>query len=136
MSTPKPTLTPVTRPYWEALAEGRLTFQRCEDCGQGWLPAREACPSCLSNRSIREEASGTGRIVSWVVYHTAYAEHLAARVPYNVSIVELDEGPRLLTSIIDCDFTSQISIDARVRLKITEEGGLALPHFVLCQDED
>lgn len=130
MTMPQPTLTPATRPYWEALEQGRLTFQTCEECNHSWLPAREACPACLSAASRRVDAKGNGRIVSWVVYHSAYADHLKTKVPYNVAIVELEEGPRLLTSVIDCDH-ADLAIDARVSLKIVNENGVALPFFVL-----
>jgi len=130
MTTPQPTLTPITRPYWDALEQGRLTFQKCEECDHSWLPARECCPACLSPAWRRVDARGNGRIVSWVVYHTAYADHLKARVPYNVAIVELEEGPRLLTSIVDCEHAA-LQVDAPVQLKIVPEHGVSLPLFVL-----
>ncbi|PJR09882.1 Zn-ribbon domain-containing OB-fold protein [Sinorhizobium meliloti] len=135
MSAPQPTLSPLTRPYWEALNAGSLTFQRCEECEHAWLPAREACPSCLSPRWVRTQAAGTGRVVSWVIYHIAYAEHLAARIPYNVAVVKLEEGPRMLTSIVDCD-SADLRIDACVKLKVTEENGLPLPYFVLAEADE
>ncbi|WP_255648399.1 Zn-ribbon domain-containing OB-fold protein [Pseudorhizobium xiangyangii] len=80
----------------------------------------------------RVPAAGTAKVVSWVVYHTAYADHLAARIPYNVAVVELDEGPRMLTSIVGCR-SDALLVDARIQLKITAEDGIPLPYFVLSE---
>lgn len=131
MSMPEIIETPVTAPYWQALAQGRLDFQRCRACGHGWLPARAHCPACLSSDSEWQPASGRGRIVSWVVYHAAYAPHLAERVPYNVAIVELAEGPRLITNIVDHPDGKGLGIGAPVELVIETDFGRALPRFRL-----
>jgi uncharacterized OB-fold protein len=74
--------------------------------------------------------------VSWVVYHKAYAPHLAERVPYNVAIVELAEGPRLLTNIIDSPDGRSLAPGAAVELAIEEDFGRALPRFRLCPAPD
>ncbi len=133
MSAPEIIETAVTAPYWRALSEGRLDFQHCRACGHGWLPARVRCPACLSDDSGWRPASGKGRIVSWVVYHTAYAPHLAERVPYNVAIVELAEGPRLMTNIIDHPDGQGLGVDAPVELVIETDFGRALPRFRLAK---
>ena len=85
--------------YWRALENGEHTFQRCSHCKSAWLPAREDCPSCWSPKWAWERATGKGRIVSWVIFHTAFHEAFATRLPYNVAVVELAEGPRLYTNI-------------------------------------
>lgn len=131
MTFPMPDITTVTRPYWTGLAEGRLPYLKCADCAHSWLPARERCPECLSDRTEWQAASGGGKIVSWVVYHTAYAPHLQDRIPYNVAIVELSEGPRLLTNILDAPDGQGLTMGATVSLVIQEEGGLHLPRFAL-----
>lgn len=131
MSQPEIIETADTAPYWRALSEGRLDFQHCRSCGHGWLPGRHQCPACLSSDTAWKPASGKGRIVSWVVYHTAYAPHLAERVPYNVAVVELAEGPRLITNIVDQADASGLSLDAPVELAIETDFGRALPRFRL-----
>lgn len=128
MELPKPDITELTRPYWDALQHDHLVFQRCA-CGHAWLPPRRQCPSCLESTITWERASGRGRLVSWVVYHTAYQEAFANRLPYVVAIVELDEGPRLITNMIDKP--AALNGDARVILVIEREGDLALPRFRL-----
>jgi uncharacterized OB-fold protein len=128
MQIPKPELTDLNRPYWEGLERGHLLIQRC-DCGHAWLPARKFCPACLQNSTRWEQSKGTGRLVSWVVYHTAFHEAFADRLPYNVALVELDEGPRLITNMVDRN--DLLRPDARVCLQIERDQGLALPRFRL-----
>ena len=100
MELPKPEITDLNRPYWEGLREGRLRVQRC-GCGHAWLPARRECPSCLRDGAQWEDCSGRGSVLSWVVYHTAYHPAFESRLPYHVALIELDEGPRLLSRVLD-----------------------------------
>lgn len=131
MSFPEPEITPLNKPYWDGLKEGELRFQRCNSCGNRWLPARESCPKCLAVDAEWCPASGRGKILSWVVYHTAYHDAFAGRVPYDVTLVELEEGPRLLTNIVNGERGARLRIDAAVTLKIEQEGDLALARFEL-----
>jgi uncharacterized protein len=125
-SLPRPVINDLNAPYWKALREGYLAFQRCQ-CGHAWLPARRTCPLCLHADNVWERASGRGRLVSWVVYHMAYHEAFAKRLPYNVAVVALDEGPQLITNMID--ESSTLKADAGVSLEIQHEDGLALARF-------
>jgi uncharacterized OB-fold protein len=133
MSFPEPDITPLNQPYWDGLKQGELRFQRCKSCGNCWLPARESCPKCLAAEPEWRASSGRGKIVSWVVYHTAYHDAFADRVPYDVTLVELDEGPRLLTNIVNGGRGAHLSIDAAVKLAIEREGELALARFKLVE---
>lgn len=130
---PAPSIDDRSRPYWNGLAEGELRFQHCAACGRNWLPARDACPACLSAAPEWRRSAGMGRVVSWVVYHTAYHESLKDRIPYNVALVELDEGPRLLTNIVGVKGGDGIAAGARVRLAIETEGTVALARFRLAE---
>lgn len=132
-SYPLPTPTELSKPYWEALAAGHLAFQRCEGCANAWLPARADCPKCLSPKWRWERAGGGGSVVSWVVYHQCYHEAFRARIPYNVTVVELDEGPRLLTNVIGIPGGAGLSVGARVTLAIEQEQGVALARFRLAR---
>ena len=69
---PLPQVTELTKPYWDAMDQGHMVFQRCNACGNAWLPARQECPKCLKADMRWEKASGRGKVVSWVVYHSAY----------------------------------------------------------------
>ncbi len=117
--------------YWSSLEEGRLRFQHCSACDNRWLPPRTECPRCWSAEWGWEDASGNGRVVSWVVFHTAFHEAFKDRVPYNVAVVELAEGPRLVTNLIEpVDPTGDI-IDRRCTLVIERDHDKALPRFRL-----
>lgn len=128
MDMPRPEINETSRPYWDALREGHLMIQRCH-CGHAWLPARRHCPSCLGREVRWERASGRGRLVSWVVYHQAYHPAFEGRLPYNVALVQLHEGPRLLTNITDPN--DALAPDAPVELHVQWEGDLALARFRL-----
>ena len=128
MDLPKPEPTELTRPFWDALRDGHLVFQRCGN-GHAFLPARHHCPACLRPDPQWERASGKGRLVSWVVYHMAYHPAFESRLPYNVALVELAEGPHLLTNVVDPN--EALVADAPVELKIEREGDTALARFRL-----
>jgi len=75
-------------------------------------------------------------VVSWVVYHHAYTEYLKDKVPYDVTIVELDEGPRLLTNIVNSHAGADLLVGSKVGLAIEIEEGVALARFRLLQERD
>ncbi len=124
---PAPAPSEIAAPYWRALEQGRLTFQRCANCNHAWLPARTECPRCLAPEPRWEDATGRAKLVSWVVYHHGYHEYYAPRLPYNVAVVELDEGPRLISNVI-AD-ANRLRIDLPLRLEVQRESGVALARF-------
>jgi uncharacterized OB-fold protein len=126
---PLPTVTQLTEPYWTGLTEGELRHQSCRQCGYAWLPAREECPRCLADDWEWQPSSGRGRIISWVVYHQAFHPAFADRVPYNVAVVELDEGPRMVTNILAPE--ADLAIESPVVLQIEDESGVSVPRFRL-----
>ncbi len=130
-TVPLPARDALSAPYWDALDEGRLTFQRCQACGRAWLPARAECPSCLRADWARETASGEATLVSWVIYHHAFHPAFADRLPYTVAVVQLAEGPRLISNLVRIDDPDAIAIDARLQLSIGEAFGLKVPQFSL-----
>jgi len=114
--------------YLAGLAEGRLSLQVCV-CGHRWLPPRASCAECLASKWTWEPAQGSGRLKSWVVYHVAFHESFRERVPYNVAIVELDEGPRLITNIL-AD-SAALRAEAKVRFVPSRQGEHTLARFEL-----
>lgn len=113
--------------YWEGLDARRLMFQRCPACGAAQLPPREDCTSCLAHGLEWAEASGTARLISWVVYHRAYHEAFADAVPYAVAVVELAEGPRLISNVVGD--VAALRIDMELTLVWGERFGQVLPWF-------
>ena len=99
-SKPKPRPAPESMPYWEAAKEHRLALPRCDDCEQFWFPPSRTCPHCLSMNFAFKTVSGRGKVFSFVTFHRVYRPAFAEDVPYVVALVELDEGPRLLTNIL------------------------------------
>lgn len=124
---PLPTPTPLTQPFWEGLTAGQLRYQRCAACAHAWLPAREECPRCLADDVSWEPSVGRGRLISWVVYHQAFHPAFADRLPYNVAVVELEEGPRLITNVnAESD---ALAIDMPLVVSIESESGIDIARF-------
>lgn len=90
--------TPVTRPFWDAAAAGRLEIQTCESCGRLQHPPRVVCTACGGEPSWRE-LSGRGNLYSFTVVERGLIPELWPRVPYVIGVVELEEGPRM-TSVV------------------------------------
>ena len=97
---PKPRPAPESLPYWQAAKEHRLALPRCEDCEKFWHPPSRTCPHCLSANFAFRDVSGRGKVFSFVTFHRVYRPAFAEEVPYVVALVELEEGPRLLTNIL------------------------------------
>ena len=133
MSTQSPP-PPVALPYWHSLEAGRLTYQHCV-CGHRWLPPRTECPSCLGTDWSWRDASGRGKLVSWVVYFVAYDEAFKEKLPYNVAIVELEEGVRLVSNIIGCPDGQGLELDMPLELAVEHEGDVVLARFSRVQHE-
>lgn len=95
---PKP--TPETQPYWDAAKQHRLVIQRCSDCGLHYFYPRPLCPACLSRQVVWVEASGRGRLHTFVINQRAPRKFPIAG-PFVIGIVELEEGPKMLTHIVD-----------------------------------
>src|SRR5262249_38401244 len=99
----KPIFPPVNdlnRPFWDGCRARTLMLQRCAKCGFQRYRAAPVCPRCLSVEATWRPASGRGTLFSFVVFQRAYHPAWEKRVPYNVSMVELEEGPIVLTNVI------------------------------------
>lgn len=99
---PLPVVTDETAPFYDGAARGELRLQRCSDCGTWRHYPRPACPSCLSRRFAWERASGHGEVYTWTVVHGPTLPAFAARLPYNVVDVLLDEGVHFVSQVLDC----------------------------------
>ena len=119
--------------YRAALEVHQLTFQCCTSCGYKWLPPRTECQQCWSDDYEWIEASGIATVVSWVNFHLAFDPRFKDRTPYNVALVELDEGPRMITNLIKIPATSEV-IGRRVTLLFEEDLGRQLPRFQLIRE--
>lgn len=126
---PLPRGTEDTTPFWEAALRGELRMQRCSACKHIRFPPGLLCPRCWSEATEWVRLSGRGRVYSWVIVHQSQHPAFNGDTPYNAAIVELEEGPRLHTQIVDCAL-DQIHIGMPVEVvfeKVRED--VALPKF-------
>jgi uncharacterized protein len=127
---PQPRPAAESLPFWEGAKARKLLLPRCNACGRFWFPPSGRCPHCLSADFVWRESGGQGRIYSFVIYHRVYHPAFEQDVPYAVAIVELDEGPRLLTNIVGTP-PDEIRCDTRVRVVFEERGDSTVPQFAI-----
>jgi uncharacterized OB-fold protein len=123
--TDVPEIDAFTRPYWEAAAEGRLLIRRCRasGCGAPHHYPREFCPRCWSEDVHWEQASGRATLYTWSVVHLNDLPPFGDRVPYVAAVVDLAEGPRMMTEITDCgEGDLWIGMPLRVSFRPAAEG--------------
>lgn len=121
-----------SRPYWEGLKQGELRIQRCQACSQAVFYPRALCPHCHSDQLEWIVASGKGTIYAYTVAHQGFGS-FAADVPFVIALVELEEGARMMSRIIDAP-RERVTIGAAV--SVTFEGSgedLTLPYFRLVE---
>ena len=111
-----PTPTPLSAPYWQAAREGRLVLQRCEACRRHQFYPRSLCTACASDRLAWREASGRGRVKSFTVIRRAVSAAYEPDVPYVVALIELAEGPTLMSNVVGCA-PEAVRIGAPVRVR-------------------
>jgi hypothetical protein len=105
-----PTINNVNRPFWAGCAKGQLLVQRCIRCGRLRYPAGVVCPQCLSPDAEWQPMSGRGKVFSFIIFHRAYHPVWESKVPYVVAMIELDEGPMLISNVVSVD-PAQLKID-------------------------
>jgi uncharacterized OB-fold protein len=128
---PLPHPSPESIPFWEGASAKKLMLPRCNSCGRFWFPPSQRCRHCLSDDFTWWESAGQGRIYSFVVYHRVYHPAFENDVPYVVAIVELDEGPRILTNIVGAPW-EDVRCDMRVHVVFEDIGsGITIPKFAL-----
>jgi len=122
---PHPQPDDVTQPFWDGIAAGRLRLQRCRACGRHVFYPRAVCPHCTSGELEWVDASGRGSVYSFSVVHRA-PPGFAADAPYAVALVDLDEGVRMMTRLVDVAL-DDLAIGQPVEVVV--EGDPALPYF-------
>jgi uncharacterized protein len=127
---PTPLVDPGTQPYWDALKENRLILKHCRSCDRTHFYPRELCPHCYSDDLDWVDASGDGTIYSYTIAHRPAGPAYADDVPYTIAIIDLAEGPRMMSWIVGD--TDDVQIGAEVAVTyVTQEDGIVLPMFEL-----
>lgn len=127
---PKP--TPETRPFWDGLRQHKLLIQRCNACARHFFYPRPMCPHCLSREVTCVEASGRGKLHTFVINHRA-PRQTPFQPPFILAVVELDEGVRMMTNIVGTDpDPAKLPFDAPVQVVFDDvTTDLTLPRFRL-----
>jgi len=129
----KPRPAPVpdveSEPFWAASLEDRLVVQRCTSCGHHQLYGRARCTRCHAGTIEWVDASGLGTVYSRTVIRQNPSRSFRHLLPIAVALVDLDEGPRLMTNIVGRD-PEEVQIGARVRVRFEQvSDAAALPLF-------
>jgi len=126
---PVPVPSSETDPFWAAARERRLVLPRCDACGGHWFPPSLACPRCGFERYSWVPASGRGTVFSFVVYHRVYHRAFKEKVPYVVAVIELEEGPRLISNVVGIA-PEKVRCDMPVSVVFEElRDGFRIPKF-------
>ncbi len=131
LPAPAPIVSSDNKPFWDGTAEGKLLLPRCDACQTViWYP-RHFCPACGSLNVSWFQASGKGSVYSFTVNRRGVADHADYKEVgvFVLAYVELEEGPRIMTNIVDGD-PNQVHIGQKVELVFADTGkGNALPRF-------
>ena len=125
---PLPQPTPETTHFWAGTKNEILKLQRCDDCNNVYFPPRPFCPSCASRKVSVFDASGNATLYSYVINNRP---HPAFDGPYSIAVVELEEGPRMMSNIINCPQTPE-ALELDMPLEVVFESmseEISLPYF-------
>lgn len=117
----------IARPFFDGLARKELLLPWCKSCGRPHFYPRFACPHCWSEEYDWRQAIGTGTVHSFTEVQANPPTSFADRLPFTIAIVDLDEGVRLMSNIVDD--TSNLAIGDRVRFEFHSRDGANLPLF-------
>jgi len=124
----RPVPTPETKHFWDGTRDGELRLQRCDDCTRPYFPPRPFCPVCGSRHVSVFKASGRAKLHSYVIHHRKVPGFTP---PYAIAVVELAEGPRMMTNIVECPQTPEalvLDMDLEVTFTPMDEA-ITLPFF-------
>jgi len=125
---PIPDVDDVNRLYFEGTASGELRIRRCRSCGTAFRFAHAWCPECWSQDLDFEVTSGRGTIETFTTVHQAPYEALEDRLPYVIALIQLDEGVRMMSNVVNCP-VEEVYIGMKVGVVFEQRGPVALPMF-------
>ncbi len=119
-----------TREFWQATKDKKLTYQQCANCETVVFYPRRHCTGCTDGELIWKTASGRGTVYTYSVVRQSYHPFFRNLVPYAVAWIDLEEGPRLLSNIVDvADPNSDIQIGMPVTVQWEEHDEVCIPLF-------
>jgi uncharacterized protein len=124
-----PIPTPETQPFFDGCAAGELRIQRCTDCELPYFYPRPVCPNCGSFNVEWFTASGDATLYSYSINHRP-APGFQDEAPYAIAVVQLAEGPRMMTNIVGLPNTPEaLVLDMPLRVRFEKRGEVTLPVF-------
>jgi uncharacterized OB-fold protein len=125
---PLPQPTPETQHFWDGAAAGELRLQRCESCAHVYFPPRPFCPACASRSVVSFAASGKATLYSYLIHHRPAPGYTP---PYAIAVVQLAEGPRMMSNILECPQTPEaLELDMPLEVVFEKRSAtIALPQF-------
>ncbi len=124
-----PVPTPTTKPFWDGTQAGELRVQQCDACHEHFLYPRIRCPFCGSDKTTWVKTSGRGRLFSYVINHMA-APGWEGEVPYVIAVVQLDEGPRMMSNLLGVPADpAALELDMPLEVVFEPRGNMVLPLF-------
>lgn len=134
MSMVLPVLTDISRQFYVGCKQGRLLYQRCQDCDMAVFFPKKYCPGCLGENLSWDRSAGEGTIHSYTVTHSFAPSEFSRMTPYILAVVKLEEGFKMMTNIINSP-VDIVSCGQRVRVVFEQiDQEIALPKFELVQD--
>lgn len=125
-----PPSSELTAPYWEAARQERLVLQKCNECSHTLFPPGANCPECTATDLAWTEVSGRGTIYTFTIARRPPHPILAPLCPLAIAVVELDEGPRLMTNVVGCDPEDvEIGMGVQVAFEAIDDSDVVLPVF-------
>lgn len=126
---PVPRPTPETQPFWDGANVEQLWIQRCTDCAEHYFYPRHVCPFCGSSKVEWAQASGRATLYSYVINHRP-APGFDDDAPYPIAVVQLEEGPRMMTTIVGTDPTPDaLTLDMALEVAFERREEMNLPVF-------
>ena len=112
---PLPKPTPLTQPFWDGVREHELRVQKCGSCGKLRHLPKPWCPDCLSEEVTWVPLTGRGQVYTYTVMHRAPAPSFADELPYVVALVELEEGVKMISNVVECP-PEQVTVGMPVKV--------------------
>ena len=131
-SRPAPVPDEASQPFFDAAAKGVLLIKHCPGCSRYLAPAAEVCDACHSTGLEWREASGRGTLYSFVINHQVLHPGFAGEVPYNVCVIELEEGPRVTGNYLGDN--KELRVDMALQVTFVRVGDVSVPQWVTAGD--
>ena len=125
---PVPETQPWSEKFWEGTKEGKLLIQNCKDCKSVIFYPRKFCPECWSGNLDWKEASGKAKVMTFSTAYAAVEPKFMDELPYTVAYVDLEEGVRMMTRIVECK-PEDVQFGMNVEVVFHEREGFFLPYF-------